>query len=41
MTYRLYGDEQTRLGHVFHCDMRSAQAKACNAEECAFFRQWL
>lgn len=36
--YQLYGDEAHPLGHVFHCNMRSAQAKAANDAECAFFR---
>ena len=36
--YHLYGDELNRLGHVFHCNMRSEDAARCNAEECAFFR---
>ena len=35
---RFYGDKNTRLGHVFHCDMRSADAARCNDEECAWFR---
>ena len=38
---RQYGDDQNRLGHVFHCDMRSEDALRCNQEECAFFRRWL
>ncbi len=37
--YRCYGDEATKLGHVFHLDIRSSQAMACNDEECAFFRR--
>ncbi len=36
--YKLYGDDAHPLGHVFHCDMRSEQAKAANDAECAFFR---
>lgn len=35
--YKLYGDDAHPLGHVFHCDMRSEQAKAANDAECAFF----
>ena len=35
-----YGDRQTRLGHVFHCDMRSADAARCNDDECAWFRRF-
>lgn len=39
--YRVYGDKKTRLQHVFHCDMRLADAKLCNDEECNFFRSML
>ncbi|MCH5270784.1 MAG: alpha/beta hydrolase [Lachnospiraceae bacterium] len=39
--YRIYGDKKTRLQHVFHCDMRLADAKLCNDEECNFFRSML
>lgn len=39
VTYRLYGDEQNPLAHVFHCDVRSEAAKRCNSEECEFFRE--
>jgi len=41
VSYRLYGDEQNVLGHVFHCDMRSPDAKRCNEDECGFFRLFL
>ena len=37
--YRLYGNHANRLGHVFHCDMRSADGKQCNDEQCDFFRR--
>ncbi|MBO4990034.1 MAG: alpha/beta hydrolase [Clostridia bacterium] len=37
--YRLYGDNSNRLGHVFHCDIQSADAIKCNLEECAFFHR--
>lgn len=36
--YRCYGDAGERLGHVFHCDVRSQAAGLCNDDECAFFR---
>ena len=36
--YRLYGDKKNRLPHVFHCDMRSEDARYCNDEECSFFK---
>ncbi len=35
----IYGDEKTKPGHVFHCDVRSGYAKKCNDEECEFFRR--
>ena len=38
VTYKLYGTDQNRLGHVFHCNMRSEDARICNSEECEFFR---
>lgn len=36
---RYYGGKG--LHHVFHCDVRSEDAKLCNDEECAFFRKFL
>ncbi len=35
--YRCYGDDDTKLGHVFHLDIRHSQAIACNDAQCAFF----
>lgn len=36
----IYGEEGVNdLAHVFHCDMRSADAALCNDEECDFFRR--
>lgn len=35
--YRFYGDSENKLGHVFHCNIRTADAKLCNDEECGFF----
>ena len=40
-TYRYYGDARNRLPHVFHCDMRSDDARLCNDEECDFFKRFL
>lgn len=40
VTYRYYGDKEHVLGHVFHCNMRSEDAKQCNQEECDFFRKF-
>lgn len=37
--YRLYDDTVHSLGHVFHLNIRSADAKECNDEECRFFRE--
>ena len=40
--YRLYGTaDQERMGHVFHLDIRSPEARACNDEQCAFFRAYM
>ena len=36
--YRFYRDPERKLGHVFHCDVRSPHAALCNDETCAFFR---
>lgn len=38
---RFYGDKNNRLGHVFHCNIKTADAKLCNDEECAFFKEFL
>ena len=35
--YKLYGDDLTPLGHVFHCDIKSEAAKLANDDECKFF----
>ncbi len=38
---RVYeGADGTQLGHVFHCNIRSAAAKLCNDNECDYFREW-
>lgn len=40
--YHLYGAEgQKHMGHVFHCNVRLDEARACNDAECAFFRKWI
>lgn len=39
--YRLYGDSEHKLGHVFHCDVRSEDARICNNEECDFFKEFV
>lgn len=38
--YRFYGSTENPLGHVFHCDVKSEDAKRCNDEECAFFQMF-
>ncbi len=38
--YHYYGDSEHVLGHVFHCDIRQAEAQRCNREECEFFSQF-
>ncbi len=35
--YHFYGNKDNLLPHVFHCNMKSEDAKKCNDEECAFF----
>lgn len=35
-----YGDDQEKLGHVFHLNMKSDRAAQCNDEECEFFRKY-
>ena len=40
-TYKLYGDEENRLGHVFHLDVRNEIGICCNDEQCAYFRTFI
>ncbi len=35
-----YGDENNKLGHVFHVDIKSRDAARCNDDECAFFKKY-
>ena len=35
--YHCYGDEENALNHVFHINIKLAQARECNKDECAFF----
>ncbi len=37
--YRYYRNPKKKLGHVFHCNIRTADAALCNEEECSFFRE--
>lgn len=39
--YRLFGSDKNRLGHVFHCDIKSVDARICNDEECFFFNEFI
>lgn len=39
--YHYYGDKEHVLGHVFHCNIRSADAQQCNTDECNFFKRYL
>ena len=39
--YRMYGSGQKLLAHVFHCDIKSEDAKLCNDEVCDFFKRYL
>ncbi len=40
--FRLYGKEgEEHMGHVFHCNMRLAEAKTCNDDECDFFKKFI
>ena len=39
--YHYYGDREHVLGHVFHCNVRSADAQRCNKDECNFFKSFL
>ena len=37
VSYHYYKSAERELGHVFHCNMRLAEAARCNDDECAFF----
>lgn len=39
--YMFYGDEENKLGHVFHLDMRNEVGRLCNDEECDYFKSFL
>lgn len=40
-TYKLYGTAENQLPHVFHCNIKLAEAKVCNDDECNFFKAHL
>ena len=37
---RLYKGEEIPLPHVFHCNVKLAEAAQCNDAECAFFKEY-
>lgn len=39
--FRIYGDKENDLAHVFHLDMHSEDARICNEAEIEFFRSYL
>lgn len=39
--YKFYGDDENKLGHVFHLDMRNETGILCNDEQCAYFKKFL
>lgn len=36
--YHCYGSRENELKHVFHIDIKLPEARACNADECSFFK---
>lgn len=38
---KIYGDDNHKLEHVFHLDMRSELATLCNDEECDYFKSFI
>ena len=39
--YKFYGDEEHKLGHVFHLDVRNEIGIVCNDEQCAYFKTFV
>lgn len=37
--YKIYGDEENPLHHVFHVNIQEPLGQLCNDEECDFFRR--
>ena len=37
---KVYGDEQTKPPHVFHCDIRSEPGRQANDDEPRFFKSF-
>jgi acetyl esterase/lipase len=40
-TYMFYGDEENKLGHVFHLDMWNEVGRLCNDDECDYFKSFI
>ena len=38
LEFKEYGDDTTTLYHVFHCNIKSPDAKVANDDECDFFK---
>jgi acetyl esterase/lipase len=38
--YKYYGDEEHKVEHVCHLDVRNEIGKICNDEQCAFFKEF-
>lgn len=39
--YKIYGDKEHPLYHVFHLTIQEKEGQKCNDEECAFFREMM
>ena len=39
--YRMYGDKEDELCHIFHCDLKRAMAHICNEDEIRFFGMYI
>lgn len=37
--FQMYGDAEHPLQHVFHCNMKLAEARMCNRKECEFLKR--
>lgn len=38
---KVYGTKENPLGHVFHCNIKTEDAKTCNDDECEFFKGYV
>jgi len=39
--FKIYGDDNNKLMHVFHLDIRNNDARSCNDEQCNFFKKYI